>query len=460
MAKIINYVTPFDEEYLNGGYYVAFVSGNVLIDGFAAQWGEQISIIDDPPDSGSTFTGWKYTGSSDIKNSGDIVTIYEDRVYVAQFGQSHTHSFDNWYESKSKTQHRAYCACGEYITQFHTIDETENDIGDINRKCTFCGYEELIPHTCLYTSYYTKDSSSTQHMAHCICGEFIYEAHTFDPQTGKCTKCGFDPHIHSYTNSYISISKTQHRAYCTCGEYITQSHTIVESKNDIGDIYRSCTKCNYSEYISHTCSYTNSYSQYSSTQHTAYCVCGASILAAHTFDSTNTCTKCGYHTHSYTSSYVSISSTQHRAYCICGAYTTASHTFLGGICTRCGYEEYVPPHTHSYTYSYSPYSTTQHLSYCSCGPSILESHTFNSSNTCTKCGYQAVHTHSYTYSYSPYTTTQHLAYCSCGDYILASHSFHPVTGSCRQCGYNPMIGMRAEDEVDNSPIQPGDEEIT
>ncbi len=80
-----------------------------------------------------------------------------------------------------------------------------------------------------------------------------------------------------------------------------------------------------SVHITH--SYDDSCSQYDSSNHKIYCVCGEYKLQSHT----------------YTQRYAQLSALSHKAYCKCGAYTTEAHTTgspnSSGVatCTKCGY---------------------------------------------------------------------------------------------------------------------------
>lgn len=518
MAKIINYATPFNEENLNGGFYVVFVSDNNRIDGFMAQWGEEINIIDIiPVKIGYDFTGWKCADCENTVSSGSTFIVTKETIFIAQFIQACTHNYIN-----------GVCAkCG------HECMHANFD----NGVCTECNYQHS-PHNFTH-SYSQIQNSDTQHIAYCTCGASKPEDHDYDNGVctacgyvcqhtnyinGKCATCNCEHLPHNYTHTYAQYSSSKHRAYCICGASQLEFHTFVEAINELGDKYKGCTKCNYSETIKHTCSYTSYYTQHTNTHHKAHCICGAyeikshsfdmtgkcvdcgyicshtysngvcticdrahsphnftysysqndsyshlaycscgaSSVESHTYNSANTCTKCGYHMHSYTYSYSQNSNTKHRAYCICGASQLESHTFvqsvneLGDIykgCTKCGYYE-TTPHTCSYTSYYSHNSNTQHKAHCQCGAYTLQAHTYNSSGVCTKCGYTCTHTysngvcttcgyactsHSYTNSYSKYTDTQHIAYCKCGKFIYETHTFK--LDKCTKCGHDARIGL-------------------
>lgn len=77
MAKITNN-TPLNEGNLNGGFYIAFVSGNTLLDGFMAKWGETISFA-------NTFnvTQWKDKKTGIDYSSDKTLEVKESHIFEA-----------------------------------------------------------------------------------------------------------------------------------------------------------------------------------------------------------------------------------------------------------------------------------------------------------------------------------------------------------------------------------------
>lgn len=84
MAKIKN-GTPLNEINLNGGYYIALVSGSQRLDGFMVKWGDEVTF----PDI-SGVTGWKHNNITYTNQYKP--TIKESRVFEAQYGQVPSYS--------------------------------------------------------------------------------------------------------------------------------------------------------------------------------------------------------------------------------------------------------------------------------------------------------------------------------------------------------------------------------
>ncbi|MBE6130160.1 MAG: hypothetical protein E7183_00350 [Erysipelotrichaceae bacterium] len=64
--------------------------------------------------------------------------------------------------------------------------------------CTLCGYEHLN-HTYNYSKY-----SSSKHIKYCLCGEEIYESHSFNIGLlgNTCKYCGY------FTTGFVTIDST------------------------------------------------------------------------------------------------------------------------------------------------------------------------------------------------------------------------------------------------------------
>jgi len=187
---------------------------------------------------------------------------------------------------------------------------------------------------------------------------------------------------------------------------------------------------------------------------------------------------CGRATYSYAQKNASAHTvtTKMPDLCSCGhvmGYQTTTgdeaHSFdSNNTCTKCGYKKV---HTHTAvmcgqaTYSYSQKNATAHTvttklpDMCSCGYVMGyqtttgdESHSFDSNNTCTKCGYKKVHTHKLDRlesagseyftkdEYSHVFEEQLLELCSCGSALnkklvrtIQRHEFDS-SGKC-VCGY-------------------------
>lgn len=240
MAKLINNISPLNEANLNGGYYIAFVSNNELVDGFTAKWGETLTITNYiPQKAGCIFTGWKCAKDP----SGNAVKIYEDRVYEAQFSASTSYTFSYNLSNAIISPYYQTAVAGETISftlapdNDYIVTVVMNTTGGsfnltrINNGYTFIMPSENItitaivnlppdpPHVHSYDFAYTYDDSidNKNHRAYCSCGESITESHFFD-------------------HSYAPLDVVLHRAYCKCEKSKLEGH----------DFYMgSCRKCGF-----------------------------------------------------------------------------------------------------------------------------------------------------------------------------------------------------------------------
>ncbi len=111
------------------------------------------------------------------------------------------------------------------MTQAHTIS---------GKFCTLCNQD----HTHLYTDHYAS-SSSTNHKAYCWCGEYITESHQY--VDGVCTLCG-EAHEHLYRYSWLS--NTTHKEVCLCGEEgDIKPHVVERGAFTGGAMYATCLLC-------------------------------------------------------------------------------------------------------------------------------------------------------------------------------------------------------------------------
>lgn len=163
----------------------------------------------------------------------------------------------------------------------------------------------------------TKSVDDTYHVTRCFfCGaQNIYTGHTY--VNGVCTVCGRVHENHVEGDTWYGTP---------------ESH------------YRKCIICGANIYCPEPATLTS----YTSTTHTYSCSHGYSQTSPHTFDSTKTCTACGYHSthvHFYTSHYELFSSTHHKAYCSCGSFILQPHVLVNPLnpnapayCSLCGYQ--------------------------------------------------------------------------------------------------------------------------
>lgn len=101
----------------------------------------------------------------------------------------HSHNYNDHYEQPSPLQHKAYCKCGECITQNH--------------------------------GYFYTDVADTYHTAVCICG-FIKET---------------EEH---YNHHYARNDQLTHYVYCECGRCIRTSYHVVPAGNNF---FKICIHC-------------------------------------------------------------------------------------------------------------------------------------------------------------------------------------------------------------------------
>ena len=95
-----------------------------------------------------------------------------------------------------------------------------------------------IEHPHSYTHHY-ENESITQHKAYCWCGEYITESHQY--VDGVCTLCG-EAHEHLY--GYSWLSDTTHQEVCLCGdEGDIKPHVVKMGSFTGGTMYATCLLC-------------------------------------------------------------------------------------------------------------------------------------------------------------------------------------------------------------------------
>ena len=65
------------------------------------------------------------------QNTSQSGTIYTSISY-------HSHSYDDHYVWKNTTEHKSYCACGSYITDFHIVSPDAFQNGNLFAFCLLC----------------------------------------------------------------------------------------------------------------------------------------------------------------------------------------------------------------------------------------------------------------------------------------------------------------------------------
>ena len=140
--------------------------------------------------------------------------VYFVSALAIDFDMEHSHSYNygvtTIIDNSPQTKYYCYdnCTITTYMEKEHTF--------------TF-GYEQ---------------HSTTQHKAHCECGEFIYQSHILSDNL--CTLCGAT-HTHEY-NQWMFYSNRYHIEKCECGEVGTLKKVHAVSASDIGR-YKQCISC-------------------------------------------------------------------------------------------------------------------------------------------------------------------------------------------------------------------------
>ena len=137
------------------------------------------------------------------------------------------------------------------VNLYFTIGENVSDryylIVDYNKENTFdvsIDVSALRQHT--YTHSY-ESISDTEHKAFCQCGDSVTQAHTISGNF--CTLCN-QAHTHLYTDHYGQTSDSSHEAYCWCGEHISRSHSLEYYMHN-GLQHKVACYCGYTYYEPH-----------------------------------------------------------------------------------------------------------------------------------------------------------------------------------------------------------------
>jgi len=279
--------------------------------------------------------------------------------------ESGSHSYTNKYVSNEVNGHYSYCICGAYITEEHNYVECCYD----GKVCTLCGYKD---HTSCHTHSYNfayESSSSSYHKAFCKCGRYVSQRHTLVAccsRGSKCSLCGYKNHTaclqyHTHGYGYINYDDPiNHRADCTdtsCGYSTLDEHNMIKCCA-LGKV---CTKCGYKDHDENAviCVHTFGYTDYGNAEnHKIVCVKCVEDLGCESHQEGycctggNKCIKCGYkyghicvadHEHLYTVAYIIKDSSHHKSYCICDNFIEEIHEIVNGECVKCGYDEDLLP---------------------------------------------------------------------------------------------------------------------
>lgn len=156
----------------------------------------------------------------DIVLESDSLSSDDETGFIAYKITDHPHQFSNQYTSSSISEHIAYCACGEYISESHYY---------FNGECTLCG----LVHAHEYTEWACY--SSSHHIEKCACGETgtLKRAHAVSSsETGRyrrCIACGATVDTFNTNNQIFSTGNM----ITVNGSYILPNGIIVLVDEDI-----------------------------------------------------------------------------------------------------------------------------------------------------------------------------------------------------------------------------------
>ena len=384
-----------------------------------------------------------HTGSSTYGGTASVHTKYS--CCGATISTTHTYNVDSGVQYSAATclaarKNYQKCACG-YNPQSASYVVSTGSVNSSN-----------------HTGSSTYGGTSSVHTKYTCCGATISSSHTYDQNSGvkysdaTCTAkqknyksciCGYNPKSTSYLVDVGSVNSSNHTGsstyggtsgvhtkYSCCGATISSSHTY---NVDSGVQYTAAT-CTAARknYLKCACGYNPQSASYvvstgsvnssnhtgtstyggTSSVHTKYTCCGATISGSHTYD-TDSGVK-------YSDATCIAKQTNYKR-CACG-YNPKSASYVvetGSVNSN--------NHVGGTYYSYTNLNATQHTKYTKCNScnvslsSTAENHTLNAQNTCTLCNN---HTHSYTqkvvsstYLNSNATCTSKATYfysCVCG----------------------------------------------
>ena len=121
----------------SNGYYDFSVSSGYSLD--VRLYDEHMQLVSINQTITGTYTNsfTKYLSSGRYylrvayQNTSQSGTIYTSISY-------HSHSYDDHYVWKNTTEHKSYCACGSYITDFHIVSPDAFQNGNLFAICLLC----------------------------------------------------------------------------------------------------------------------------------------------------------------------------------------------------------------------------------------------------------------------------------------------------------------------------------
>ncbi len=183
-------------------------------------------------------------------------------------------------------------------------------------------------------NYTALKSDSTNHWYECPDdGEIKPDskvAHVDTDNNEKCDVCGYDMHVHTYSEDWKS-DNINHWKECTCGARSVESAHVDANNNDV---------CDICEYSWHVHNYSEDWKS-NDTNHWKECSCGSKNEEAVHVDADNNerCDICGYswHVHNYSEDWKS-NDINHWKECACGSKneeTAHVDADLDGKCDVC-----------------------------------------------------------------------------------------------------------------------------
>jgi len=127
----------------------------------------------------------------------DVFRFYEQHNIVNNLCldcNEYVHSYNDYYEHLSSTQHKAYCECGECIVQDHNYNSYTQKSDSCHTAMCVCGYEHENQAHFEYRYGYTLFDTKN-HNIYCVCGHLVKtEEHSFRFLAGRscCTLCGYE----------------------------------------------------------------------------------------------------------------------------------------------------------------------------------------------------------------------------------------------------------------------------
>ena len=135
-----------------------------------------------------------------VYNTSIILDDYAE--YVKFYRRHINHSYTNTYENLDNSQHRAYCACGEYVTTNHNYSYSYLDKHNHKTSCLNCEYQTNESHVINSSGFCTV---CLQHINH----NWSYSYLNNNLHSRSCTICVYaetSPHVFDADNLTYCIA--------------------------------------------------------------------------------------------------------------------------------------------------------------------------------------------------------------------------------------------------------------